>query len=185
MKYTYLVVLSLWLATPVWAADGDSCKFTTSTVTIGAGNANIPMPTVAAGLAFTQSQPQITCRVLCDKTAPGAFTCGPMWVPGGGSNVDLAIVRVLNGTSAAGCGYDDINVYTLSNTNTAAGAELPSLGTLDDDGSSSGVKQIEHFGPIGPYLYLSGTADDTGALTCDASNHLLIQLLIYPKPAIH
>jgi hypothetical protein len=102
-----------------------------------------------------------------------------MWVPGGGQNIDLAIVRVIQGTSASGCGYDDVNVYTLSNTNTAAGAELPSLGTLDDDGSSSGVKQIEHFGSIGPYIYLSGTA--TASSACDSTHHLIIQLLLYPK----
>lgn len=184
-KSLSLAALSVWFALPTvaHAADGDSCKFVTTTVTSGTTTGkDIPMPTNSAGLAATNAVPQIECRLLCDKTAAGAFTCGPMWVPGGGQNIDVAVVRALSGTSGSGCGYDDVNVYTLSNTNTGAGSELPSLGTLDDDGSSSGVKQIEHFGPLGPYLYLSGTAT---AGTCDATHRLQIQLLIYPKPAIH
>jgi hypothetical protein len=139
---------------------------------------NLQVPTAAAGLAATNARPQIDCRVLCDVTAAGAFTCGPMWVPGGGQYVENAIIRAIAGTSASGCGYDDVNVDTLSNTSVAAGSELPSLGTLDDDGSSGGVKQIEHFGPLGPYLYLAGTAT---AGTCDATHRLQIQLLLYYK----
>lgn len=191
LKLVSLALLSSWLAVPLArAADGDSCKFIYSTPVIGSANAaNIPMPTASAGLATTRAEPQIICRVLADKTAAGAFTAGPMWVPGGGQYIDLAVVRAIQGTSASGCGYDDVIVYTLSNTNTAAGAELVSIGVLDDDGTSTpagGVKQIEHFGPIGPYLYLSGTATAGGdPKLCDSSNHLIIQLLLYPKSAIH
>src|SRR6266850_7338074 len=94
-----LFTLSAWLALPLvaWGADGANCTI-------------VP----PAGSNETSG---IVCRTLCDKQAAGTFQCGPMWVPGGGRNVDLAIIRPLQGTSAAGCGYDDVVVYSLSNTN--------------------------------------------------------------------
>lgn len=98
-------------------------------------------------------------------------------MPGGGAGLDLAIIQPYKGTSAAGCGYDDVVVYTTTDTNAGTpGYEMASLGTLDDDGSGGGVKQILNFGPISPVLYLSGTAT---AGTCDADNELHIQLLLY------
>lgn len=173
MKKLLLLALLVcpWAA---WGASGDSCNFVANGTTQTIGTAlpvNIPLPSAGA------TAPEISCRVLCDVTASGAFSCGPMWVPGGGTKVRNAIIRVLQGSGANGCGYDDTNVYTLSNINTSTGAELPSLGLLDDDGSSGGVKQIEHFGPLGPYIYVAGTAGTGG--TCNGSNHLLIQLLLY------
>ena len=70
-----------------------------------------------------------------------------------------------------------MSVYTTTDTNAGtAGYELPLLGLLDDDGSSSGVKQILNFGSIGPVIHVAGTAT---AGTCDADNELHIQLLLY------
>lgn len=117
-----------------------------------------------------------TCYTICDKAAAGAFTC-EFSVGTKGTNLDRAIIRAYKGTSAAGCGYDDVAVYETTDTNAGtAGYELPLLGTLDDDGSGSGVKQITLFGPIGPVIYVAGTAT---AGTCDASNELHIQLILY------
>ena len=152
-KLTFLI--SVWLAIPgmALATDGETC---------------------------TSPGPGISCYTICDKDNDGAFTC-EFSVPGGGKNLDLAIIRAYKGTSASGCGYDDVSVYTTTDTNAGtAGYELPLLGLLDDDGSSSGVKQILNFGPIGPVIYVSGTATDGGA-ACSASNELHIQLLLYPK----
>lgn len=134
-----------------WAADGDSC---------------------------TSPGPGVDCFTICDKSAAGAFTC-EFSVPGGGKNLDRATIRAYKGTSAAGCGYDDTVVYEATDTNAGtSGYELASLGTLDDDGSGSGLKQINVFGPIGPVIYISGTAT---AGTCNASNELHIQLLLWHK----
>ena len=144
-----LAILSAWLAMPAFAADGEKCT------SPGAG---------------------IGCYTICDKAAAGAFTC-EFSVPNGGKGLDLAVIRAYKGTSASGCGYDDVSVYTTTDTNAGtAGYELPLLGLLDDDGSSSGVKQILNFGPIGPVIYVAGTAT---AGTCDADNELHIQLLLY------
>ena len=146
-----LFVLSAWLTLPslAFAADGEKC---------------------------TSPGPGIGCYTICDEAAAGAFTC-EFSVPGGGKNLDLAVIRAYKGTSAAGCGYDDVSVYTTTDTNAgASGYELPLLGLLDDDGSSSGVEQILNFGPIGPVIYVAGTAT---AGTCDADNELHIQLLLY------
>lgn len=137
----------------------------------------IPLLGMAAdGEVCTSPGPGISCFTICDKAAAGNFTC-EFALPGGGAGLDLAVIRAYKGTSASGCGYDDVSVYTTTDTNAGtAGYELPLLGTLDDDGSGSGVKQILNFGPIGPVLYLSGTAT---AGTCNASNELHIQLLLY------
>lgn len=126
----------------------------------------------------------ISCYILCDKTAAGAFNC-EFTVPNGGKNLDAAIIRAYRGTSASGCGYDDTVVASTTDTNAGtAGFELPSLGTLDDDGTltggaTTGLKQIVVFGPIGPVIRIDGTAGTGG--TCDGNNPLQIQLLLYPK----
>ena len=174
----WLALLSVWLALPAlaWAATGDACHFVTTTPT-AQQSLDIPLPTDT-----NTSAPQIGCKVLCDITAAGAFSCGPMWVPGGGQNIDLAIIRALSGTSAAGCRYDSVTISEMSNQSTAAGSELVSIGVLDAQGTSGGVKQIKNFGPIGPYIFASGTAT---AGTCDATHHLMIQFLYWTKPAVH
>ena len=148
-----LFALSIWLALPMvaHAVDGEKCT--------SPGNG-------------------IGCYTICDKAAAGAFTC-EFAVPGGGKNLDLAIIRAYKGNATEGCGYDDVSVYTVTDTNgSETGYEKPLLGLLDDDGSSSGVKQILNFGPIGPYIYVAGTATD-GTPACSASAELHIQLLLY------
>lgn len=156
-----LWLLSVWLALPtmVWAAAGD------------------PYPlTIPSG----QTKSGIESHYLCDVGAAGAFTCGPIYVPGGGANVDVAVIRALRGTATLGCGYDDVNVYTVSTSTITNPDDKASIGLLDDDGSSSGVKQIVWSGPIGPYLYLEGTATDgAGAGDCSGTTTNRLQILLH------
>lgn len=166
----FLFALSVWLAMPLSAAaavTGDSCT--------------IDAPTAAAGLA-TDTAPKVVCRFVAVTTSAGAAqTFGPVFVPGGGVGYAMAVFRVLRGNSAAGCGYDDLQVFELSARTLAASTEKALIGVLDDDGTSTptgGVQQIKVFGPVGPYIYLTGTAT---AGTCNASNPLEVELILYPN----
>jgi hypothetical protein len=147
-------------------------------VLLGTGYFLPLLANAADGDLCTSPAAGVSCYILCDKTAPGSFNC-EFTVPNGGKNLDAAIIRAYRGTSASGCGYDDTVVASTTDTNAGtAGFELPSLGTLDDDGSGSGLKQIVVFGPIGPVIRIDGTATNG---TCDGNNPLQIQLLLYPK----
>ena len=168
-----LFALAVWLALPgfVEAATGGSCT--------------IEAPTASAGLSSAPAA-KVTCVVVAEATAAGAATFGPVYVPGGGVGYSMAIIRPLKGTLDAGCGYDDLIVYELSAPTLAAYTERISIGVLDDDGTSTptgGVQQIKVFGPVGPYLYLSGTVSDAGTNTCSTAvgETLVIQLLLYPN----
>jgi hypothetical protein len=207
MRWYSLALLSIWLALPGWAgaaSPGDDCSWQTATPTAGTTastrtsgplNMQIGTPGVSAGgdgNVTAVSRPQVLCEVLCDDggaSGTTALTCGPVYVTGGGQYLDMSVIRVVAGNQNHGCGYDDVQVFEQSSKDTSNEAEKTLLGTLDDDGTlasgaTTGVHEIKTFGAIGPWIYLKGAKTDT-AETCGAGHRTQIQLLLYPKSAIH
>lgn len=179
-----VTLLALGLSSQAWSAvvTGQRCRFVAQSTSITPGaSPNIPIP------ASELNVPPIDCVVACDVNTLGAFTCGPTYVPNGGAQYDKITLRANAGNSTGtGCGYDDVTVYELDNncaTATCANQEMVLWGVLDDDGTSTptgGVKELTRYGPVGPWIYMSGTANDAGALTCDdTSNHLYFHLLLW------
>lgn len=157
----FLGLVALGLPSLGQAAVGDSC-------------------TIANAASGATGSAKVNCILGVDSTAAGAFTAGPVYVPGGGVGASVVVIRPLNGNSGAGCGYDDVVVYETSNATATGNDEKASIGVLDDDGTSTptgGVQQIKVFGPTGPYLYFSGTAT---AGTCSGTERLQIQIIVYP-----